>query len=173
MDTIQNSSLPLWFITLVLPRHSLGHTEREKTHLADCFQLARHGACKMWRPDRVTEIQSQQFTNVHQLVGMLRMIWLFYCFKQDFTPIKSSNLYPKCIYTHGLFVQHTHPFQIWKSVVRPGVSTVLVGHVKSSVTARYYSSSLFLLEVCAHQTHLAKCTVPVSVLMLTWAKTNE
>lgn len=171
MNTIQNSSLPLWFITLVL--HSLGHTEREKTHLANCFQLARHGAWKMWRPDRVTEIQSQQFTNVHQLVGMLRMIWLFCCFKQDFTPIKSSNLYPKRIYTHGLFVQHTHPFQIWKSVVRPGISTVLVGHVKSSVTARYYSSSLFLLEVCAHQTHLAKCTVPVSVLMLTWAKTNK
>jgi len=24
LKTIQNSSLPLWFITLVLPRHSLG-----------------------------------------------------------------------------------------------------------------------------------------------------
>lgn len=27
--------------------------------------------------------------------------------------------------------------------------------------------------VCAHITHQAKCTVPVSVLMLNWAKIND
>lgn len=93
-DSIQNYYLPLWFISGLCSAF-IFDTEREYAPLAACFPLARHGACKMWWPDRVTEIQSQQFTNVPQLVGMLRMIWLFCCFEKYFTRIKSSNLYPK------------------------------------------------------------------------------
>lgn len=32
---------------------------------------------------------------------------------------------------------------------------------------------IFCFMVCAHITHQAKCTVPVSVLMLNWAKIND
>lgn len=58
--TIQNSSLPLWYIgfakTFIRANCSafIYFLTRENTHLAACFQLACHSACKMWRPDQVT-----------------------------------------------------------------------------------------------------------------------
>lgn len=61
-----------------------------------------------------------------------------------------------------------------QSVGIHAIATVLLGlkqipSERQCITPENY----ILFMVCAHITHQAKCTVPVSVLMLNWAKIND
>lgn len=54
------------------------------------------------------------------------------------------------------------------------IATVLLGLKQIPFERQCITPETYILfMVCAHITHQAKCTVPVSVLMLNWAKIND